>query len=91
MNYVQYVTVRIIQEKEIDYDLAQFYALLLLTKGTDTTLEDVHHAWALWQDYINPSHRSLIPFEDLSLEVQELDRPYMEVIHKVTQDMQISR
>lgn len=63
--------------------LLRLYAVLALTKGTGVTLEDVHHAWAAWRTETQPGHRSLVPFRDLSPEVQELDRPYMEAIRAV--------
>ena len=65
--------------------LAQLYALLALVKGTDTTLEDVHDAWAVWTAATRGDHRSLIPFAELSHEVQELDREYMDGIHRAAQ------
>ena len=64
-------------------ELASFYALLALTKGKDTTLEDVHDAWAVWTVTVRgrPDHPSLVPFIELSYDVQELDRKYTEGIH----------
>lgn len=64
-----------------DPDLLKLYALLTLTLGGGTRLEDVHDAWAVWRNTTDPNHRSLVPFGDLSLEVQELDRKYMDMIH----------
>jgi hypothetical protein len=61
-------------------ELLRMYSLLALTKGLDTTLEDVHDAWSLWQEQSAPQHRSLIPFGQLSAQVQELDRPYRDAI-----------
>lgn len=58
------------------------YALLSYSKGLATTLEDVHHAWSAWTNLEGRSdHPSIIPFDQLTLEKQELDRPYMEAIH----------
>lgn len=56
------------------------YLLLVLIKGESVTLEDVHDAWSVWCARANPGHPSIVPFGDLSLEVQELDRKYMERI-----------
>ncbi len=85
-NYVQAVLDRLNQASPgLDPDLAQLYALLALVKGVDTTLEDVHDAWALWRNATNPQHKSLVPFDELTLEVQELDREYMDAIHKAAQ------
>lgn len=67
----------------IDDAHADVYALLVLTTGTSTTLENVHDAWAVLKNTINPDHKSLIPFRDLGLEVQELDRSYRDTIVRV--------
>ncbi len=66
-----------------DPALLRLYALLVFSKGWETTLEDVHDAWSLWRMESDPGHRSLIPFDQLTPEVQELDRAYMEAIHEV--------
>jgi 5-methylcytosine-specific restriction protein A len=63
-------------------DLLALYALLVKTRGPETTLEDVHDAWSIWCNGGDPEHRSLIPFGDLSVDVQELDRKYMTAIHE---------
>lgn len=63
--------------------LREFYALLVLVRGTAVTLEDVHDAWSVWQRPTRPDHPSLIPFAELSLEKQELDRKYAEAIAEV--------
>jgi hypothetical protein len=47
------------------------YALLAKTKGTATTREDVHDAWAIAEQYDGDClHRSIVPFDELSPEVQ---------------------
>lgn len=63
--------------------LLRIYAVLALAKGADVTRADVHHAWAAWRAATRPDHPSLVPFEDLSPEVQALDEPYAEAIRKV--------
>mgnify|MGYP001613509231 CR=1 FL=1 len=63
-------------------DLIPLYALLTITRGPATTLEDVHDAWSIWCNAPDPKHRSLKPFSELAPDVQELDRKYMEAIHK---------
>jgi hypothetical protein len=65
-----------------EMDLIDLYALLALTRGTETTLKDVHDAWSVWRNTSRPDHKSLIPFDDLTPEVQELDRKYQEAIHE---------
>ena len=63
-------------------DLFREYALLALTKGKDTTPEDVHDAWSAWMATHDPDHDSLIPFDKLTPEVQAYDEPYCKAIHK---------
>jgi hypothetical protein len=82
-NYAQLVLDRLNAEcPGLDADLAQLYALLTLTKGVDTSLEDVHDAWAIYRNVTKPDHKSLIPFDELTVDVQELDRKYQEAIHR---------
>lgn len=66
-----------------DLDLLRLYAVLVLVRGADVTRADVHHAWAAWRVATKPDHRSLVPFEDLTAEVQALDDPYVEAIRTV--------
>ena len=63
--------------------LLRLYALLVLVKGVDTSNEDVHDAWSVWCDLDTPGHRSLIPFDDLTPEVQALDTKYRDAIREV--------
>ena len=64
-------------------DLLRLYALLALTAGDGVTLEHVHDAWAVWRCATRPDHPSLVPFGELSREVQELDAPYRDAIRAV--------
>ncbi|GLY08286.1 hypothetical protein [Actinoplanes sp. NBRC 101535] len=83
LNYVQQITRDLTtQLPDCDTHLIGFYALLALTHGQDTTLEHVHDAWALWRISTRPDHPDLILFDQLTPEVQELDRPYMQAIHQ---------
>ena len=61
-------------------DLLRLYALLVLVRGQDTSREDVHDAWALWRDVTRPDHPSLVPFSELTLDVQALDDKYVDAI-----------
>lgn len=65
------------------------YALLCLAKGTETTARNVHDAWAVWaiQEY-DGTHRSLVPFDQLTPEVQALDIPYRDAIRRVAETLQ---
>lgn len=62
-------------------DLFRLYGLLALTKGTETTAEDVHDAWAVWMVQRGEAHRSVRPFAQLDGETQDEDRPFVEAIH----------
>lgn len=82
MNYIEAIKQELMLDG-IDEAHANIYALLVLTTGTSTTLENVHDAWAVLKNTVRSDHKSLVPFWELSYEVQELDRPYMESIHRV--------
>jgi hypothetical protein len=56
-------------------ELLRIYALLILVKGTFVTAQDVHDAWSVWTAAVRPDHRSLVPFDELTPQVQELDEP----------------
>jgi len=80
-NYVQLATETLREElgAGLESDLECLYVLLVFTRGEQTTLRDVHDAWAIWRTQTNPQHKSCIRFEDLTLEVQELDQKYMQL------------
>ena len=82
MNYIEAIKQELMEDGISD-EYANVYTLLVLAKGTDTTMEDVHDACAILANPKRPDHKSLIPFWELSHEVQELDRKYMESIHRV--------
>ena len=82
MNYIQKVKKILYKELgfDIEDDLMNMYALLVLSKGQKCTMEDVHDAWSIWKNKKMPEHRSLIPFKELSKKVQEYDIEYMNAI-----------
>lgn len=67
----------------IPVELLRYYVLLVLVKGTATSLEDVHDAWAMWRIDTRPDHPALVPFEELTPEVQGYDREYRDAIRRV--------
>lgn len=80
-NYVRSAIGRLNQEcPKLDQVLTRLYALLVLVKGEETTLKDVHDAWSVWRDVTHPTHPSLVPFDQLPPEVQALDTPYRDAI-----------
>jgi hypothetical protein len=64
-------------------DLFLAYALLAFAKGDATTAADVHDAWVAWMIGQARSHRSIVPFEELALDVQREDDPFVEAIRRV--------
>jgi hypothetical protein len=72
---------------DLPSDLVDLYTLLALTTGEDTTLGDVHNAWCVWSLFVEPGHRSCIPFGQLTPEVQELDRPYRDGIVRAARSL----
>lgn len=71
-----------------DGPLMDLYLTLVFTKGADTTLEDVHDAWAIAKSRTTPDHRSIIPFSELTVKVQELDREFVEAIAETAKELE---
>ena len=67
-----------------DERLLRIYAVLALTLGEATTNQAVHDAWSAWKSEYNPLHKSLIPFKELTPDVQELDTLYRDAIISVS-------
>ncbi len=84
MNYIN--KIRLALDKELNMsdseyeDLLDVYALLVLIVGENCTNEHIHDAWSVWQNNTDPEHRSLIPFNQLTKEVQDLDEPYRQAV-----------
>ncbi|QQO39861.1 hypothetical protein SEA_BELFORT_208 [Streptomyces phage Belfort] len=87
MNYIQEMLDELSETLPgLPDELLDLYALPVAVKGDKVTLKDVHEAWAIWKNRIRPDHKSLIPFDELTLEVQELDRKYANGIAKVSEN-----
>ncbi len=71
--------------------LTELYTLLVLVKGEDVTLEDVHDAWSVWTNSNVEWHRSLVPFEELSEYTQGLDQPYATAIIEAARALRQAR
>jgi hypothetical protein len=88
MNYVQEFKALLREELPgCDNVLLDLYTLLGLTLGTDVTEKDVHDAWSIWKNPVDAQHRSLVPFNKLSREVQDLDTKYVNAIYKVARKL----
>jgi hypothetical protein len=65
--------------------LFRHYAVLALAKGERVRAADVHDAWSAWKYDHSPSHRAIVPFEELAPDVRRLDDPFVAAIHRVVQ------
>lgn len=91
VNYIDVLSIRIGEKCGMPWGeqdansrrLLRIYALLCLTRALNVTKKDVHDAWSAWRADTDPAHKSLVPFEDLSTEVQDLDEPYRMAIWEV--------
>jgi hypothetical protein len=72
-----------------DQSLFLGYAVLMRAKGTETTTSDVHDAWVAWMLSRGQDHHALVPFEDLSADVQALDQAYADAIHAAARQYEI--
>ena len=75
-------------------DLAHMYALLVLVKGENITLEDVHDAWAMNMNYrpqtpycYGHEHHSIVPFDELSVECQSKDQQYVNTLIAIARSL----
>lgn len=83
-NYIQRIKDALKEiHPRMDSELLDVYALLVLVRGEEVTLKDVHDAWSVWKNNIRPDHRSLIEFDELTPEVQALDQKYADSISLV--------
>lgn len=90
MSYVQQAR-EVLLAKYPDEDrperLIDLYTLLVLTRGERCTMEDVHDAWGIWTAADRPEHDSLVPFGDLTPEIQAYDRPYLDAIQQAAAEL----
>lgn len=92
MNYIDEIKKELAKHMKVGKGLMNVYALLVLVRGEDCTLEDVHDAWSVninttWDKETYGPHRSLVWFNELSPETQEKDRAYVEAIHKTARTL----
>jgi hypothetical protein len=86
MNYVDEI-VKQLEERldDCEVDLLRLYALLVLVNGVNVSERDVHDAWSVWRTATKPDHPSLVPFDQLTREVQDLDTRYAEAVIAVAE------
>lgn len=68
-------------------DLLDFYTLLVLIRGEETTAKHVHDAWAVRMANLRPDHWSLIPYEELPEDRQWKDDKYVRVIREIARSL----
>jgi hypothetical protein len=88
-NYIELLALEIAAECDDpapdakDFHLYRIYALLALTTGKRTNNEHVHDAWSVWMSEYMREHWSIIPFDQLAPEKQEMDAFYRDAILRV--------
>ena len=95
ITYIDTIADKIATEANIkNRSLLQLYTLLVLTKGENITLEDVHDAWATSMNFrpVTPNcygheHKSIIPFDQLSEETQNKDVKFVKKLQKIAKDL----
>lgn len=73
--------------------LVRVYALLVLVKGENITLKDVHDAWAMDMNFkpqtdycYGHEHLSIVPFDELSVETQNKDKKYVDILRSIAKE-----
>lgn len=64
--------------------LFRLYAVLARAKGATVSSSDVHDAWSAWTQMEDPSHPSLVPYEDLDAATQAEDEAYAIAIRRIS-------
>lgn len=98
--YIDEIIERVQQETGLkSKETIKMYALLVLTKGTQITLSDIHDGWSMAMNFkeFNPphcyghEHKSIVPFKELSIETQEKDRKYLNALLKIARERVVKR
>lgn len=92
MNYVDEVKAELSKHIKVGKGLMNYYSLLVLLLGEDTTLADVHDAWAVnindsWDKKEYGEHYSMVPFGDLNPETAAKDQKFVEAIRKTAREL----
>lgn len=67
------------------------YALLLRAKGVEITSSDIHDAWAVWINGVNPNHEALVPYDKLAPEVQQQDFVFVTAVRRAAHKLQLQK
>jgi hypothetical protein len=76
----------LLPEGETD-ELFLIYAVLVLAKGDAVDGHDIHNAWAAWMSTQDPSHESIVPYDDLPADVRREDDPFVNALREVARDL----
>lgn len=93
-NYVKFVNGYLYRRLKIMHDdpyglvrMYSFLVLLSLDSGICITNEMVHSAWSFHTNNVNDGHRSLILYNKLSKEFQDLDTYYTDMLNDVCDEI----
>jgi len=67
------------------------YELLAKSKGTSTTLSDIHDAWCIWMLAQDTSHEALVPFDKLPPNLQSKDEPFLSATLQIARQLELSQ
>ena len=92
--YIDRITDKVAERTHIKNKyLVRLYALLVLVKGENITLSDVHDAWAMDMNFkpqtdrcYGHEHLSIVPFEELSTETQNKDQKYVNILRTIAKE-----
>ena len=73
----------------------KMYSLLVLTKGENITLSDIHDGWSMVMNFkesdlpycYGHDHKSLVPFDQLSHETQIKDEKYLKALKQIASEL----
>lgn len=93
--YIDNIVERVSEDLHIkNRELSRLYALLVLTKGTEITLKDVHDAWAMSMNFrptteycYGHEHKSIVPFDDLDPDVQIKDERFVKKLRILAKEL----
>lgn len=93
-NYIEEVSERIrskidpnkLPDEGLDHLFAS-YALLALSKGEEVQNEDVHDAWSAWATQFDPDNDSIVPYDELTADVQAQDTIFRDAIREVARTL----
>ncbi len=70
--------------------LLRLYALLLLAKGLSVTGSDVHDSWSAWMAGSDPTHKSLVPYGELSDDIRAEDHVFVSAIKSAAEELKLT-